>query len=131
MSLQDPIADMLTRLRNGATAELTSVAMPSSVMKASIAEVLKEEGYIVGYNVEDAQVGKTLTIELKYYREQAVIEGLKRVSKPSCRIYSASSEIPKVRNGLGTAVLSTPNGVISDRKARKANVGGEVLFYVW
>lgn len=131
MSLQDPIADMLTRLRNGATAELTSVAMPSSVMKASIAEVLKEEGYIVGYNVEDAQVGKTLTIELKYYREKPVIEGLKRVSKPSCRIYSASSEIPKVRNGLGTAVLSTPNGVISDRKARKANVGGEVLFYVW
>ncbi len=131
MSLQDPIADMLTRLRNGATAELTSVAMPSSVMKASIAEVLKEEGYIVGYNVEDAQVGKTLTIELKYYREKAVMEGLKRVSKPSCRIYSASSEIPKVRNGLGTAVLSTPNGVISDRKARKANVGGEVLFYVW
>ncbi len=131
MSLQDPIADMLTRVRNGTTAELTSVAMPSSVMKASIAEVLKEEGYIVGYNVEDAQVGQTLTIELKYYREKAVIEGLKRVSKPSCRIYSASSEIPKVRNGLGTAVLSTPNGVISDRKARKGNVGGEVLFYVW
>ncbi len=131
MSLQDPIADMLTRLRNGATAELTSVAMPSSKMKANIAQVLKEEGYIVGYNVEDAQVGQTLTIELKYYREKAVMEGLKRVSKPSCRIYSASSEIPKVRNGLGTAVLSTPNGVISDRKARKGNVGGEVLFYVW
>ncbi len=131
MSMQDPISDMLARIRNAGTASHDTVKMPSSKMKASIAEVLKKEGYISDYRVEGDGPKKTLTVDLKYYKDTAVIEGLKRVSKPSCRSYCGSQDIPRVRNGLGTVILSTPKGVISDRLAKMQNVGGEILFYVW
>jgi small subunit ribosomal protein S8 len=131
MSMQDPIADMLTRIRNAGMAGLQETQMPSSKMKASIAEVMKEEGYIKECRVEGEGVKKTLVIGLKYYKEKPVIEGIKRASKSSCRQYSGSGEIPKVRNGLGTVILSTPKGVISGRTAVKEHVGGEVLCYVW
>ena len=131
MSLQDPISDMLTRIRNAGTAVLDEAAMPGSKMKTAIADVLKGEGYIRDYSVEKDGPKETLTIKLKYYKEKAVIEGLKRVSKPSCRVYCGSSDIPKVRNGLGTVILSTPQGVISNRTAAESNVGGEILCFVW
>jgi small subunit ribosomal protein S8 len=131
MSLQDPISDMLTRIRNAGTATLDEAVMPGSKMKTAIAEVLKAEGYIQDYSVEKDGPKETLTIKLKYYRNKPVIEGLKRVSKPSCRVYCGSSDIPKVRNGLGTAILSTPKGVISNRTAVESNVGGEILCFVW
>ena len=131
MSMQDPIADMLTRIRNAGAASLKEVSMPSSKMKAAIAEVMKEEGYIRDYRVDGEGVGQTLNVALKLYRGKPVIEGVKRISKPSCRVYCGSQEIPRVRNGLGTVVLSTPQGIISDRKARKQNIGGEILCYVW
>ena len=117
MSLQDPISDMLTRIRNAGTAALDEAAMPGSKMKTAVADVLKGEGYIRDYSVEKDGPKETLTIKLKYYKEKSVIEGLKRVSKPSCRVYCGSSDIPKVRNGLGTVILSTPQGVISNRTA--------------
>ena len=131
MSLQDPISDMLTRIRNAGTAALDEAAMPGSKMKTAVADVLKGEGYIRDYSVEKDGPKETLTIKLKYYKEKSVIEGLKRVSKPSCRVYCGSSDIPKVRNGLGTVILSTPQGVISNRTAVKSNVGGEILCFVW
>ena len=130
MSMQDPIADMLTRIRNAGKARLQNVVMPSSKMKAAIAEVLKKEGYITDYSVE-GDVKKELTVEMKYYLNKPVIEGIERVSKTSCRIYCGSEDIPKVRNGLGTVILSTPNGVVSCRTAKADHVGGEVLCYVW
>lgn len=129
--LSDPIADMLTRIRNAAKAGHTVVEMPSSKMKASIAEVLTSEGYITGFSVEDAIVGKSLAVTLKYAADGPVIEGSKRVSKPSCRIFCGATEIPRVRGGLGIAILSTSTGIMSDRAARKANVGGEILCQVW
>lgn len=131
MSMQDPIADMLTRVRNAGAASLKEVSMPSSKMKASIAEVMKEEGYIRDYRVDGEGAIKNLSITLKSYRGAPVIEGVKRISKPSCRVYCGSQEIPRVRNGLGTVVLSTPQGIISDRTARQQNVGGEILCYIW
>lgn len=131
MSLQDPISDMLTRIRNAGTATLDEAVMPGSKMKTAIANVLKGEGYIRDYSVEKDGAKETLTIKLKYYKESPVIEGLKRVSKPSCRVYCGSSDIPKVRNGLGTVILSTPQGVISNRTAAESNVGGEILCFVW
>ncbi|MDD5728161.1 MAG: 30S ribosomal protein S8 [Victivallales bacterium] len=131
MSLQDPISDMLTRIRNAGNANLDAVTMPGSRMKTAIAEVLKTEGYISDYSVAENGPKETLTLKLKYYRNKFVIEGIKRVSKPSCRVYCGSGEIPKVRNGLGTAILSTPRGVISNRSAVQNNVGGEILCYVW
>jgi small subunit ribosomal protein S8 len=131
MSLQDPISDMLTRIRNAGTATLNETAMPGSKMKTAIADVLKGEGYISNYSVEKDGPKETLTIKLKYYKDRPVIEGLKRVSKPSCRVYCGSSDIPKVRNGLGTVILSTPQGVISSRTAVKSNIGGEILCFVW
>ncbi len=131
MSLQDPISDMLTRIRNAGTAALDEAVMPGSKMKTAIAEVLKGEGYISNYSVAKDGPKETLTIKLKYYKDKAVIEGLKRVSKPSCRVYCGSSDIPKVRNGLGTVILSTPGGVISNRTAVKNKVGGEILCFVW
>jgi small subunit ribosomal protein S8 len=131
MSMQDPIADMLTRIRNAGAASLNEVSMPSSKMKAAIAEVMKEEGYIRDYRVDGDGAIKNLSITMKLYRGQPVIEGVKRISKPSCRVYCGSQEIPRVRNGLGTVVLSTPQGIISDRTARKENIGGEILCYVW
>ena len=131
MSMQDPIADMLTRIRNAGSAGLKKVEMPSSREKAAIAKVLKEEGYISDYAVSEDGAKKVLSIVLKYANGKSVIEGIERVSKPSCRIHCGSREIPRVRNGLGTVILTTPSGVLSGRAAAKANVGGEILCYVW
>lgn len=131
MSMQDPIADMLTRIRNAGSAGLKKVAMPGSIEKSAIAKVLKAEGYIVDYAVTEDGVKRVLSVELKYANGKSVIEGIERVSKPSCRIHCGSREIPRVRNGLGTVILTTPAGVVSGREAAKANVGGEILCYVW
>ncbi len=129
--MQDPIADMLTRIRNAGSAGLKKVEMPSSREKAAIAKVLKEEGYISDYAVSEDGAKRVLSVELKYANGKSVIEGIERVSKPSCRIHCGSREIPRVRNGLGTVILTTPSGVLSGRAAAKANVGGEILCYVW
>ena len=131
MSMQDPIADMLTRLRNAGAAGLKKIEMPSSKEKAAIAAVLKEEGYITDFAVLEDGAKRILTVTLKYYQGAPVIEGIQRISKPSCRIHCTCKDIPKVLGGLGTVVLSTPNGILSGRKAKEANVGGEVLLYVW
>lgn len=130
MNIQDPIADMLTRIRNACSAGLREVEMPASKMKNAIAAVLKEEGFVADVSVSE-DTHPTLSVKLKYHYREPVIEGLTRVSKPSCRVYCGHGEIPRVRNGLGIVVLSTPSGVISDRKARELKVGGEVLCYVW
>ncbi len=132
MTMTDPIADMLARLRNANSAYHDAVAMPHSKIKANIAEILKAEGYIAGYDVADAEVGKTLTLELKYgpSRERS-IAGLRRVSKPGLRVYAKSTTLPRVLGGLGIAILSTSNGLLTDRQASKKGVGGEVLAYVW
>jgi small subunit ribosomal protein S8 len=129
--MQDNISDMLTRIRNAGMAALPSVQMPSSKMKSAIAHVLKKEGYISGYAEENANPGKTLTVTLKYHDGISVIEDLKRVSRPSCRIYCGSGEIPKIKNGLGTVVLSTSEGIMSGALAKKKKLGGEILCYVW
>ena len=131
MSMQDPIADMLTRVRNAGAAGLKKIEMPSSKEKAAIAAVLKEEGYISDFAVLEDGAKRILSVTLKYYQGQPVIEGIQRVSKPSCRIHCTCKDIPKVRGGLGSVVLSTPQGILSGRKAKEANVGGEVLLYVW
>lgn len=131
MSMQDPIADMLTRIRNANMACLKEVSMPTSLMKASIANVMKNEGYISDFRVDGEGTKKTLFLSLKYFEKKPVIEGLKRISKTSCRLYCNSSDIPKVNNGLGVAILSTPKGVISGKEAKQQNVGGEILCYVW
>ena len=131
MSMQDPIADMLTRVRNAGAAGLKKIEMPSSKEKAAIAAVLMEEGYISDFAVLEDGAKRILSVTLKYYQGAPVIEGIERVSKPSCRIHCTCKDIPKVRGGLGTVVLSTPNGILSGRKAKAANVGGEVLLYVW
>ena len=131
MSMQDPIADMLTRVRNAGAAGLKKIEMPSSKEKAAIAAVLKEEGYISDFAVLEDGAKRILSITVKYYQGVPVIEGIQRVSKPSCRIHCTCKDIPKVLGGLGTVVLSTPNGILSGRKAKAANVGGEVLLYVW
>lgn len=131
MSMQDPIADMLTRIRNAGAAGLKKIAMPASNEKAAIAAVLKEEGYIGDFAVSGEGAKRTLGIEIKYYGGKPVIAGLERVSKPSCRVHCGCAEIPRVRNGLGVVVLSTPKGIISGRKAKAENVGGEIICYVW
>ena len=130
--MTDPIADMLARLRNANSAYHEDVAMPHSKIKANIAEILKSEGYIAGYDVADAEVGKTLTLQLKYgpSRERS-IAGLRHVSKPGLRVYAKSTSLPRVLGGLGIAILSTSNGLLTDRQASKKGVGGEVLAYVW
>ncbi len=130
MSMQDPISDMLTRLRNASLAQQKSVSMPGSKLKAAIAQVLLDEGYIAGFKVE-GDLKKVLTIEIKYYMRRPVIEGIQRVSKPSCRLYCGCKDIPKVKDGLGIAILSSPHGVVSSKNAVKQNVGGEILCYVW
>lgn len=132
MTMTDPIADMLARLRNANSAYHEDVAMPHSKIKANIAEILKAEGYIAGYDVADAEVGKTLTLQLKFgpSRERS-IAGLRRVSKPGLRVYAKSTSLPRVLGGLGIAILSTSNGLLTDRQASKKGVGGEVLAYVW
>ncbi len=132
MTMTDPVADLLTRLRNANTAYHDSVSLPSSKLKANIAEILKNEGYIAGWKVEDARVGQTLTIDLKFgpNRERSIV-GIKRVSKPGLRVYARSTEIPRVLGGLGVAILSTSSGLLTDKEATKKGVGGEVLAYVW
>ena len=130
MSMSDPIADMLTRIRNAQRVEKTEVVMPSSKLKAAIAQVLTDEGYIEGFKV-DANDGKPqLRIGLKYYAGRPVIERLERVSRPGLRIYRGRDDIPQVLNGLGVAIVSTSRGVMTDRRARSQGVGGEVLCYV-
>lgn len=130
MSMSDPIADMLTRIRNAQRAEKTAVLMPSSKVKTSIAQVLKDEGYIEDYSVREEGGKAVLDIALKYYAGRPVIEKIERVSRPGLRIYRGSAEIAKVMNGLGIAIVSTSRGVMTDRKARATGVGGEVLCIV-
>ncbi|HUX26013.1 MAG TPA: 30S ribosomal protein S8 [Burkholderiales bacterium] len=130
MSMSDPIADMLTRIRNAQLAEKLSVAMPSSRVKASIAQVLKDEGYIEEFKVRDEDGKPTLEIALKYYAGEPVIEKIERVSRPGLRIYKGRDDIPKIMNGLGIAIVSTSKGVMTDRKARATGIGGEVLCIV-
>jgi small subunit ribosomal protein S8 len=130
MSMSDPIADMLTRIRNAQLAEKLSVAMPSSRVKASIAQVLKDEGYIEDFKVRDEDGKSTLEVALKYYAGEPVIEKIERVSRPGLRIYKGRDEIPKIMNGLGIAIVSTSKGVMTDRKARATGIGGEVLCIV-
>jgi small subunit ribosomal protein S8 len=129
--MSDPIADMLTRIRNAQLAEKASVSMPSSKLKVAIAAVLKDEGYVEEFAVRQADDGKSnLEIALKYYAGRPVIERIERVSKPGLRIYKGAEDIPRVMNGLGVAIVSTPKGVMTDRKARASRVGGEVLCIV-
>jgi len=130
MSMSDPIADMLTRIRNAQMAEKSVVAMPSSKVKVAIAKVLKEEGYIDEFRVRDEAGKATLEMSLKYYAGRPVIERIERVSKPGLRIYKGVNDIPRVMNGLGIAIVSTPKGVMTDRKARASKMGGEVLCVV-
>jgi small subunit ribosomal protein S8 len=130
-AIQDPVSDMIVRIRNGGAASLKEVSMSSSKVKNAVAAVMKEEGFISDFEVTGEGVRKTLVIKLKYQKRKPVIEGLKRVSKPSCRIYCGADEIPKVMDGFGSVILSTPIGIISDRAARKSNVGGEVMCYIW
>jgi small subunit ribosomal protein S8 len=132
MTMTDPVADMLTRLRNANSAYHDTVSMPSSKLKSHIAEILKNEGYISSWAVSDARVGETLTLNLKFgpNRERS-IAGIKRVSKPGLRVYAKSTELPSVLGGLGVAILSTSSGLLTDREAEKKGVGGEVLAYVW
>ena len=130
MSMHDPISDMLTRIRNAQRADKANVSMPSSKLKVAIANVLKDEGYIDDYSVTEADKKPTLYIQLKYYAGRPVIERIERVSRPGLRIYKGSNDIPRVMNGLGVAIVTTSNGVMTDRKARAAGIGGEVLCVV-
>jgi small subunit ribosomal protein S8 len=130
MSMSDPIADMLTRIRNGQQAEKTSVRMPASKVKKAIAQVLKDEGYIEDYAVSEVEGLPQMEVVLKYYAGQPVIEKIERVSRPGLRIYKGRGDLPRVMNGLGVAVVSTSQGVMTDRKARALGVGGEVLCVV-
>ncbi|GAB7534462.1 30S ribosomal protein S8 [Burkholderia sp. 22PA0099] len=130
MSMSDPIADMLTRIRNAQMVEKVSVAMPSSKVKIAIAQVLKDEGYIDDFAIKTEGAKAELNIALKYYAGRPVIERLERVSKPGLRVYRGRNDIPQVMNGLGVAIVSTPKGVMTDRKARATGVGGEVICYV-
>ncbi|MFM1866138.1 MAG: 30S ribosomal protein S8 [Methylophilaceae bacterium] len=130
MSMQDPIADMLTRIRNGQMTNKVHVSMPASKLKKSIAAVLKDEGYIEDFNLNDNNGKPILTVELKYYAGRPVIERIERISKPSLRIYKGAENLPKVMNGLGVAIVTTSKGVMTDIKARAAGIGGEILCYV-
>ena len=130
MSMSDPIADMLTRIRNAQLAEKTSVAVPASKVKVSIAKVLKDEGYIEDFTLRGEGAKRALEIGLKYYAGRPVIERIERVSRPGLRIYKPAKDIPQVMNGLGVAIVSTSRGVMTDRKARQTGVGGEVLCIV-
>ncbi len=134
MTMTDPIADMLTRIRNGNTAYHDEVRMPSSKSKEALARILEREGYIGGWNVVDSTTGpgKVLTVQMKYSPERVrTISGIKRVSKPGLRVYRKADGLPRVLGGLGVAVLSTSQGMMTDQEARKRRMGGEVLFYVW
>ena len=132
MNVTDPIADMLTRLRNASAAKHETVDMPYSKFKANIAEILKREGYIKDFTAKEAKVGQTLEVTLKYGPNgERSIQGIKRISKPGLRIYAGKDELPRVLGGLGTAVVSTSKGVMTDRDARKKGIGGEVIAYIW
>ena len=132
MLVLDPIADMLTRIRNANTNKHDTVVIPQSKTKLAIAEILKNEGYIVDFKTVDSEQGKMIEVTLKYGPNgEKVIQGLKRISKPGLRIYSNAEQLPQVLNGLGIAIVSTSKGIITDKNARKLNVGGEVLAYVW
>jgi small subunit ribosomal protein S8 len=130
MSMSDPIADMLTRIRNAQLVEKASVTMPSSKLKVAIAQVLKDEGYIDGFAIKGEATKAELEIALKYYAGRPVIERIERVSRPGLRVYKGRNDIPPVMNGLGVAIVTTPKGVMTDRKARATGIGGEVLCYV-
>ena len=130
--VQDKIADMLTRIRNANQNRSKEVIIPSSKMKLEIAKILKEEGFIEEFKVNNESVQSTLTLTLKYgHNKERVITGLKRISKPGLRVYAKAEDIPRVLNGLGIAIISTPKGIMTDKLARKNNVGGEVIAYVW
>ncbi len=132
MSVTDPIADMLTRIRNANSASKDSVKMPSSKKLVAIAQIMKDEGYIAGYEVIEAQPQNELVITLKYGpKKTKVIRGIRRISKPGLRIYAGKNDLPRVLGGLGTAIISTSQGVMADRDARKKGIGGEVLAYIW
>ena len=132
MSMNDPIADMLTRVRNANSASKPTVSMPSSKKLVEIARIMQEEGYIAGYDIEKAEPRDILEITRKYGdKKSKTIRGLKRISKPGLRIYAGKDELPRVLGGLGTAIISTSHGVMTDRDARKAGVGGEVIAYIW
>ena len=133
MTMSDPIADMLTRIRNANTAKHDTVDVPASKMKLAIAEILLKEGYIAKYDVIEDGVFRTIRITLKYGadKNEKIITGIKRISKPGLRVYASSDNVPKVFGGLGTAIISTNHGVITDKEARKLGVGGEVLCFVW
>ena len=130
MSMSDPIADMLTRIRNGQKARKISVAMPHSTAKVAVAEVLKDEGYITGFETSGEGASKALSVDLKYFEGVPVIETVQRVSKPGLRVYRSKDELPKVLDGLGVAIVSTSAGVMSDRQAREKGIGGEVICVV-
>lgn len=133
MTMSDPIADMLTRIRNANTAKHDTVDVPASKMKVAIAEILLKEGYIKGFEIEEVGSFKTIHITLKYGKDknEKVITGLKRISKPGLRVYANSTELPRVLGGLGVAIISTNKGVLTDKEARNAKVGGEVLAFIW
>jgi small subunit ribosomal protein S8 len=134
MAVNDPIADMLTRIRNAGLAKHREVSMPSSKMKVEVARILQDEGYIKSYKVLENAIQPALVLELKYTQERRpkfVITGLKRVSKPGRRLYTRRDSIPWVKSGLGVAVLSTSQGIVTDRQARQSNIGGELLCYIW
>ncbi|HOJ48377.1 MAG TPA: 30S ribosomal protein S8 [Bacillota bacterium] len=132
MQMTDVVADMLTRIRNANAAKHETVDIPASNLKKAIAQILLDEGYIKGYTVSDDSKQGTITITLKYGEGKSrVIQGLRRVSKPGLRIYASSKDLPKVRNGLGIAIISTSKGIMTDKEARKNNIGGEVLAFVW
>lgn len=132
MVMTDPIADFLTRIRNANAQMHATVSAPSSNMKVAIAEILKNEGFIKGYDVEEDNKQNVITVQLKYGRnDEKVISGLKRISKPGLRVYAKAEEMPKVLNGLGIAIVSTSNGVVTDKVARQEGIGGEILAYVW
>ena len=133
MTMNDPIADMLTRIRNANTAKHDTVDVPASKMKISIAEILLKEGYIKSFEIEEVGSFKNIHITLKYGRDKntKIITGLKRMSKPGLRVYASKEELPRVLGGLGTAIISTNKGVLTDKEARKENVGGEVLAFIW
>ncbi len=130
MSMNDPLSDMLTRIRNGQVARKTSVTMPASKLKLAVVRVLEEEGYVSGVTESDDDVKKTITVELKYHRDEPVIERIERVSRPGLRVYKNANELPKVQGGLGVAIVSTSRGIMSDRRARAEGHGGEVLCIV-
>ena len=131
MAMTDPLGDMLTRIRNGQSAKKDSILTPASKLRANVLDVLQREGYIRGYSEEELAGQKGLRIELKYFEGQPAIQHLARVSKPGRRVYSGAQELPHIRNGLGTVIVSTPRGVLSDAEAREQNVGGEVLAEVF